>query len=102
MSHTDAQTIRDLLLDQFVSTHSREEWHMPLTQALEGLDEQNAAWKDAQGNHSIKQLVYHLLFWNQEYLDKFTGRKKETYKGDNDDTFNFPVDQRWRICLPGF
>lgn len=38
-------------------------------------------------NHSIAQLVNHLIFWNQQQLAKFTGEKPAAFSGDNKETF---------------
>ena len=60
---------------------------MPVKIAIEGLTPEQAAWKDESENHSIAQLVNHLIFWNQQYLAKFNGEKPAAFDGDNKETF---------------
>ncbi len=59
---------------------------MPVKIAIAGLTPEQAAWKDETDNHSIAQLVNHLIFWNQQ-LAKFKGEKPATSSGDNKETF---------------
>jgi uncharacterized damage-inducible protein DinB len=82
-----APTLRSVLLDQLKETHSEEAWFVPVKIAIEGLTPEQAAWKDASDNHSIAQLVNHLIFWNQQQLAKFKGDKPAEFDGDNKKTF---------------
>jgi hypothetical protein len=34
-------------------------------------------------------LVEHLIFWNEQQLDKFKNQKPAAYNGNNDETFKF-------------
>ena len=60
---------------------------MPIKIAIEGLTPEQASWKDPNENHSIVQLVNHLIFWNQQQLAKFKGEKPTEFDGDNKKTF---------------
>lgn len=82
-----APTLKSVLLDQLKETHSEESWFVPVKIAIEGLTPEQAAWKDASDNHSIAQLVNHLIFWNQQQLAKFKGEKPTEFDGDNKKTF---------------
>ena len=52
-------------------------------------------WKDGSGNHSVGQLAYHLLFWNQRELSKFKGEKEAAFSGNNEETFNTFDKNSW-------
>jgi hypothetical protein len=84
-----APTLKTVLLEQLKTTHNKKEWFVPVNTALEGLTPEQAMWKDSSGNHSIGQLVDHLVFWNAQQLAKFNGQKPETFSGDNNETFKF-------------
>src|SRR6476646_149465 len=83
-----APTLKSILLEQLRGTHDREEWFVPVKIAIEGLTPEQATWKDDTDNHSIAQLVNHLIFWNQQQLAKFKGEKPAPFSGDNKETFS--------------
>ena len=88
-----APTLKGILLEQLRTTHNQKEWFVPANVAVEGLTAEQANWKDGKGNHSVGQLVNHLIFWNLEELAKFKGEPSPKYSGNNDDTFNFDAKQ---------
>jgi len=67
-------TLRSILLEQLHTTHNTKDWFVMPTTAVAGLTPEQANWKDASGNHSIGQLAYHLVFWNQQSLAKFKAK----------------------------
>jgi uncharacterized damage-inducible protein DinB len=80
--------LRSVLLEQLKTTHNKKDWFVPVSVALEGLTPEQAMWKDNSGNHSVGQLAYHLLFWNQRQVSKFKGEKESAFSGNNEETFN--------------
>ena len=80
-------TLKSVLLEQLKTTHNQEDWFVPVNIAIAGLTPEQAAWKDETENHSIAQLVNHLIFWNQQQLAKFKGEKPAAFSGDNKETF---------------
>ncbi|WP_326992978.1 DinB family protein [Chitinophaga sp. 212800010-3] len=86
---------RDILLDQLKSTHNKAVWFVPVNTAIEGLTPEQANWKDKSGNHSIAQLVTHLIFWDLDQLQKFNGRKKPETNINNDETFSPATQAQW-------
>ncbi len=69
-----APTLKSILLEQFKTTHANQDWFVPASKAVDGLSAEQAAWKDGSVNHSIAQLVSHLIFWNQEQLAQLKGK----------------------------
>ena len=65
-----AQNTKSILLEQLKSTHNVKNWFVPVNVAVEGLSAEQAGWKD-KGNHSVGQLAYHLMFWNERSLQDF-------------------------------
>ncbi len=83
-----APTLKSILLKQIKTTHNVEEWFTPVNVAIDGLTPEQAAWKDNSTNHSIVQLVNHLIFWDAQSLAKFKGEKEPPFSGDNNETFS--------------
>ena len=77
--------LRDVLVELLETTHDRQDWFVPLQAAIAGITPEQANWKDGR-NHSIAEIVHHLVFWNQRHLDQFEG-KRRSGAGDNDQTF---------------
>jgi uncharacterized damage-inducible protein DinB len=100
MAQSDpAPTLKSILLEQLKSTHNKKDWFVPVNIAIEGLTSEQAAWKDSSGNHSIVQLVNHLIFWNQQQLAKFKGEKAAPFNGDNKETFSGLDKSSWEASV---
>ena len=89
-----APTLKSILLDQLKTTHNKQEWFVPAIQAISGLTPEQAMWRENSANHSIGQLVNHLIFWNQQQLSNFKGEKPAAFDGNNDETFEAKFDQK--------
>src|SRR5580704_19559837 len=70
-------TLRSILLAQLRSTHTSEEWFVPVNIAVAGLTPEQAKWipkseggakNPAPADHSVGMIANHLLFWNAESL----------------------------------
>ncbi len=90
-----AQSLKTVLMEQLKTTHKKKEWFVPVNVALAGLTPEQAMWKDGSGNHSVGQLAYHLLFWNQRELLKFKGEKEAAFSGNNEETFSTFDKNSW-------
>ncbi|MDE3250921.1 MAG: DinB family protein, partial [Bacteroidota bacterium] len=88
-------SLRSALLEQLRSTHNKKEWFVPLNIAVEGLSAEKAMWKDSSGNHSVAQLVGHLVFWNAQTLAKMKKQKPESFSGNNEETFEKVDAAQW-------
>ena len=95
-----APTLKSILLDQLKTTHNQQEWFVPAVKAVAGLTPEQAMWKQGNANHSIGQLVNHLIFWNKEELVKFKGEKPINFNGKNDETFEASFDKKtWAAAV---
>jgi DinB superfamily len=94
-----APSLKSILLEQLRGTHDQEEWFVPVKIAIEGLTPEQASWKDDTENHSIAQLVNHLIFWNQQQLAKFKGEKPAPFSGDNKETFSGVDKTGWETSV---
>jgi len=84
-----APTLKSILLEQLRSTHNKSDWFVSANAAVEGLTAEQANWTDGKGNHSVGQLVNHIVFWDRQSLAKFKGETPEKFSGNNDETFKF-------------
>jgi len=91
--------LRAVLLNQLKTTHNKKDWFVPVNDAVAGLTAEQAMWNDGSGNHSVGQLAYHLLFWNQRQLETFKGQKPADFNGKNDETFNTFDKEKWEETL---
>src|ERR1041385_434591 len=98
-SGPSAPTLKSVLLEQLKETHSEEAWFVPVNIAIQGLTPEQASWKDTTDNHSIAQLVNHLIFWNQQQLAKFKGEKPAPFSGDNKETFSGVDKTAWETSV---
>jgi hypothetical protein len=89
------QELRSVLLGQLKSTHNNKDWFVPANIAVEGLTAEQASWKDGSGNHSVGQLTYHLVFWNERQLANFKGQKPADFSGNNEETFDKFDQKTW-------
>lgn len=88
-------TLRSTLLDELRETHNQKGWFVDANTAVAGLTAEQANWTDGKGNHSVGQLAYHIVYWNQRNLSKFKGQAPANYSGDNDETFNNYDSKQW-------
>jgi uncharacterized damage-inducible protein DinB len=88
-------TLRSILLDQLRTTHNQNDWFVGINTAVAGLTAEQANWSDGHGNHSVGQLAYHILYWDQRNLAKFKGETPAKYSGNNDETFTQFDSKNW-------
>jgi uncharacterized damage-inducible protein DinB len=88
-------TLKGVLLEQLRSTHNAKDWFVDANTAVAGLTPEQANWTDGKGNHSVGQLAYHLVFWNQQELAKLKGETPAKFSGNNDETFNNFDSKKW-------
>lgn len=92
-------TLRSILLEQFRGTYDQQDWFVPVARAVEEMTAKQAMWKPSDSSHSVGQLVYHLVFWNKQSLDKFNGKAPAAFDGNNDETFNTFTEDSWAATV---
>lgn len=95
-------TLKSILLEQLRTTHNQKDWFADGNTAVAGLTAEQANWTPGAGSHSIGQLAYHLVYWDQRSLAKFKGEKPADYSGNNDDTFNGFDPKKWPATVQQF
>jgi uncharacterized damage-inducible protein DinB len=91
----DAPTVKSILLEQLKNTHTNKDWYVPINVAVEGLTAEQANQKDTSSNHSVGELVSHLVFWNERILLGFHKKKAPEFNDDNEVTFKTFNEKDW-------
>ena len=97
-SQDNQQALRSILLEKLKKSYDEQNWFVPLKNATQGLTAEQANWKDSTGNHSIGELVSHLIFWNERNLTAFRGMSMPDFSGNNEETFQF-TPTTWQEAL---
>lgn len=84
-------TLKSLLLQQLRETHDQKNWFVSGKEAAANLTPEQAAWSDGK-NHSVGQLMQHLVFWNSQSLARIKG-EHPAQPEDNNETFKFDPKQ---------
>jgi uncharacterized damage-inducible protein DinB len=93
-------THKEILLEQLASVHDQRGWFVTINDALTGLSPELASWNNGVENHSIWQIVHHLIFWNERWQNKFMGRAIPKMEGDNKSTFSIESSsENWSETL---
>lgn len=92
-------TLKGVLLEGLRTAHNKEDWFVPASVAVQGLTAEQARWSPGGGQHSVGQLVYHLVFWNTRELADFQGEQSPKFSGNNDETFNNFDDKQWNALV---
>ena len=74
-----------MLITQLKNSHTNQQWFVPSKKAIDGLTLEQSNWKYSKDNHSIGEIVSHLIFYNELILKVFKG---ENYTDINDDEEN--------------
>lgn len=62
--------MKSYLLEQFNTAYDTDIWFVSFKSAVQDLNEEQALYKTAADVHSVYELVTHLCFWNERYLQK--------------------------------
>jgi uncharacterized damage-inducible protein DinB len=92
-------TLRGVLLEQLRTTHNNKDWFVDANTAVAGLTPEQASWKDGNGNHSVGQLAYHLVFWDRQALARFKGETPDKFSGNNEETFDKFDAAQWKSVV---
>ncbi|ANC76315.1 hypothetical protein ABE65_005645 [Fictibacillus phosphorivorans] len=85
---------KTILLNQMAANYNEPNWFVPIERALEGLTTEQASEKSGDSN-SIWEIVNHLIFWNERYLERFKGNSPVRKIESNDETFENENNQEW-------
>jgi hypothetical protein len=90
----------DLLLDLLDRAYNRKSWHGPnLRGSLRGVEATTAAWRPADGRHSIWEIVVHAAYWKYIVRRRLLGDKRGSFPLKGSNWFPRPVTatpEAWR------
>lgn len=91
--------VKSILLDLLKNSHTEQHWFVPTNTALDGLTAEQSNWRDSTDNHSIGELVSHLVFWNEINLRAFKGEDMADFEVDNETTFKMYTENEWQSLV---
>ena len=86
---------KDILLDQFASCFDENGWFVATKNAIAGVTGEQAEWKPEGADNSIREIINHLNYYNNAYLQRFKGIDYEYKVADNDETFDKGEAKSW-------
>lgn len=90
---------KEILVDQLKACHDQDTWFVSLQSALSGLTEEQASAKTNRTVNSIHEIVNHLIYYNQRYLNRFKGISNPKGLESNDYTFTKNDDRSWQSTV---
>lgn len=86
---------KTILLGQFTACFDKNGWFVAVKNAIAGVTAQQAAWKPDRADNSIHEIINHLNYYNNAYLQRFKGIDYEYKAADNDATFDEGEAESW-------
>lgn len=94
---------KSILIEQFTACYGENGWFVALKNALNGLTAEHANWKTANLDNSIWEILSHLNFYNEAYLNRFKGIDYVYPTSDNKETFSSAAtEEEWRAEVERF
>lgn len=90
---------KDVLLEQFKCCHKKSHWFVSFEKAVTGLTPEQAIWKKSDYENSIWEIISHLVFWNERFLNRFKNITTPKLEGNNDTTFTYLKEVDWEQAL---
>jgi uncharacterized damage-inducible protein DinB len=81
-------TAKEILLEQFTACYDENGWFVALRNALRNLTADEAVWKTENLENSIWEILAHLNYYNNAYLQRFKGIRFVYSISSNDETFS--------------
>lgn len=93
---------KDVLLEQFLCCQKKSHWFVSFEKAVAGLTPEQANWKKSDSENSIWELISHLVFWNERFLNRFKNIPIPKMEGNNDTTFSYLNELEWEQVIERF
>ncbi|ALC81289.1 MULTISPECIES: DinB family protein [Bacillus] len=87
--------IKQLLINQLVACCNESSWFVCYSDAVKNLTEEEACMKPSSPEHSIKEISYHLFYWNERYLKRWKGEQVAENALPFAETFHLPAEASW-------
>jgi uncharacterized damage-inducible protein DinB len=93
---------KDVLLEQFLCCQKKSHWFVSFEKAIDGLTPEEALWKKSDSENSIWEIISHLVFWNERFLNRFKNAEVRKFDGGNDFTFTYLAQLEWEQAIERF
>jgi uncharacterized damage-inducible protein DinB len=93
---------KNVLLEQFLCCHKKSRWFVSFEKAVAGLTPEQSLWKKSDSENSIREIISHLVFWNERFLNRFKNSEIPKMEGNNDTTFSYLKEYEWEQVLQQF
>src|SRR5688572_21118696 len=93
---------KSILLGQLSASFDKDGWFVATKNAIAGVTAEQADWKPEGADNSIREIINHLNYYNNAYLQRFKGIDYEYTLPDNDATFDEGVGESWEAEVARF
>ncbi|MFD1738889.1 DinB family protein [Bacillus salitolerans] len=88
---------KEVLVAQLKACHNENTWFVSLLNSIKGLTEEQAVWKPTETTNSIFEIINHLIYYNQRYLNRF--KDLDNPPKDEDNTFHNHEKLTWNEAV---
>ena len=95
---------KEELIDQFSACYDQNGWFVTVRNAIDGLNVEQAAWKPQDDVNCVWEMLSHLTYYNNAYLQRFKGIDFEYDVDNNDQTFSVGEyeEAAWQADIENF
>lgn len=79
---------KEVLSRQFTKCFDENGWFVAAKNAIANVTAEQADWKPDGADHSVREIIQHLNYYTNAYLERFKGNNFEYTVADNDETFD--------------
>ena len=83
------------LTRQFTKCFDENGWFVGTKNAIANVTAEQAEWKPEGADNSIREMIQHLNYYTNAYLERFKGNDYEYKVADNDETFDKGEADSW-------
>jgi uncharacterized damage-inducible protein DinB len=84
-----------ILLEQFTTSYQENGWFVALKNAIDGVTAAQSVWRIDGLDHSIRESVIHIIYWNERWLNRYRGEKLAADKDEISETFLSEAEPDW-------
>jgi uncharacterized damage-inducible protein DinB len=86
---------KSILVAQFTACYDKNGWFVATKNAIANVTAEQADWKPDGADNSIREIINHLNYYNNAYLQRFKGNEYEYEVAGNDETFDKGEGDSW-------
>ena len=86
---------KQVLIEQFNTSYNENGWFVALKNAIDGVTAEQSVWRIDGLDHSIRESVIHLTYWNERWLKRYRGEKLDPNKAEISETFLSDQEPDW-------